>query len=183
MVSPRLYKAEGIIIKRRVIGECDRILTVFTKEYGKIFVIAKGIRRITSKRAPYVEMFSRSSLLLHKARTWDVITEVQSLDMYTYLRSNLRVIGVAYYICELLDGLLPEKAQHRDVYSLVVQTFQNLNHSHDDTHVVGTLFSQQLLQSLGYIGADVQRLSHVELYIERIIEKRLKTPKFIAQIE
>ena len=183
MVSPRFYKAEGIVIRRRTIGESDRILTLFTKEFGKITVIAKGIRRITSKRAPLVEIFSRISLLIHKGKTWVVVSEVRSLDNYNRLRTNLRVISVAYYICELLDGLLPEKAEHRDIYALLIQTLQNLNLVEDDAHMIGELFSQRLLQRLGYVARDhEQQLTNLQLYIERIIEKRLKTPKFMAQL-
>jgi len=62
------YKAEGIVIKRKNFGEADRILTVFTKKYGKIKVLAKGVRRITSRRGPNVELFNQVELVLHQGR-------------------------------------------------------------------------------------------------------------------
>ncbi|MBI4096902.1 MAG: DNA repair protein RecO, partial [Candidatus Levybacteria bacterium] len=52
----RTFRTEGIIIKRKNFGEADRILTVFTKEYGKLQVKAKGIRRIPSRRSAHVEL-------------------------------------------------------------------------------------------------------------------------------
>ena len=54
----RTYKVNAIVLARRNIGEADKLITLFTKEYGKKKVLAKGIRRVSSRRAPYLEQFS-----------------------------------------------------------------------------------------------------------------------------
>ncbi|PIZ97846.1 MAG: DNA repair protein RecO, partial [Candidatus Levybacteria bacterium CG_4_10_14_0_2_um_filter_35_8] len=56
------YKTEGIVIKRRNLGEADKILTIFTKRYGKIQVKAPGIRKINSRRSPHVELLNYSAI-------------------------------------------------------------------------------------------------------------------------
>jgi DNA repair protein RecO (recombination protein O) len=54
MVSGKIYIAEGIILKRRNLGETDRILTVFSRQYGKIKILAKGVRKINSRRSGHI---------------------------------------------------------------------------------------------------------------------------------
>jgi len=56
------YKTEGIIIKRKNFGEADRILTIFTKNKGKISIVAKGVRKINSRRAPHIELLQKQKL-------------------------------------------------------------------------------------------------------------------------
>ena len=62
----RAYKTEAIIIKRRNFGEADRILTILTKNYGKIQVRAPGVRKITSRRSSHIELLNFSSLTLYR---------------------------------------------------------------------------------------------------------------------
>lgn len=75
-------KVEGIILKRRNLGEADRILTVFSKNLGKISVLAKGVRRITSRRAGNVELLNRVSMYLHRAKSFLILTEAISLNTF-----------------------------------------------------------------------------------------------------
>ncbi|MBI2622470.1 DNA repair protein RecO, partial [Candidatus Microgenomates bacterium] len=71
----RSYRAEGIILKRTNFGEADRFLTVFSKRHGKIKILAKGVRRITSRRGPNIELFNLATLYIHKGRHLDILTE------------------------------------------------------------------------------------------------------------
>ena len=64
-----LYKSEAVIIKRSDLGEADKILTILTPHFGKLRVVAKGVRKVTSRLAGHVELFTRSQMLLAKARS------------------------------------------------------------------------------------------------------------------
>lgn len=184
MSSSKLYKVEAIILKRKNIGEADRILTIFTKEYGKLKVLAKGIRRITSRRGPHVEVFSHLTMILYRGKTWDIVSEAQTLEVYSVLRKKLDRVSTAYYMCELVDGLLPEKQEHRDIFYLLLEELKQLNelannkigeHSHE--------FSLELLRTLGFLRLEKHlEPGSVQRYIENILEKRLKTPKIMAQL-
>ena len=58
----RTYKTEGIILKRINFGEADRILTSYTKHFGKISLLAKGVRKITSRKGGNIELFNQTVL-------------------------------------------------------------------------------------------------------------------------
>lgn len=181
--TSRIYKVEAIILKRRNVGETDRILTVFTKEYGKLRVIAKGIRRITSRRAPHLEVFSRVTIMLHRGKNLDIVTEADMIEGYQELRKNLTLVNGCYYCCELVDLLLPEKQEHRDVYALFSQALAAFNRRGDiDVNHSCEQFGLSLLRALGFLPVNRQLSpAQIQPFIESITERRLRTYHFLQQ--
>lgn len=123
----RHVKTEAIIIKRRNYRDADRILTLFTKDYGKLHVRAAGVRKITSRRSAHIELLNHSILSLYKAHAFPVLTEAQTIDNYSEMKKDLHKVGHAYYICELIDGLCPENQELRQVFGLLQETLNKLN--------------------------------------------------------
>ncbi len=179
----KLYKAEGIILSRRNTGETDRILTVFTKEFGKVRAIAKGIRRVTSRRAPHLEIFTRVILMLHRGTTLDSVTEVTTLDAFEDIRTDLERVSLAYLYCELVSVLLADRQEHPDIYDLLVTALTTLNSNADLDPLQSREFTLELLWTLGFLPRS-KRLSGSKLqaFVESITERYLKSPKFIRQI-
>lgn len=180
----RAYKTEGIILKRTNFGEADRILTIFTKHYGKIKVLAKGVRKITSRRGPNVELFNWTILFLSSGKNFDLLTEAEVKDSFSSLRKNLTKVGLAYYLCELVDGLCPERQEHREVFNLLTETLQQLAISLQPSVADVILdFELKLLQELGYWPRNRQPPMNLEKFIEGILQRKLKTPKFLEKLE
>lgn len=179
----KLYKVEAIILRRRNIGEADRVLTIFTKEYGKIIVIAKGIRKITSHRAPYLEIFSHVNLMLHRGKIRDTVCEANPIDGFMNLRKRLPSINTAYYVCELTDALLAEKQEHQDVFGLLTSALVAIEHESTAEESFHTeQFALTLLRILGYLPPEKELLSrHIQPFIERITERRIKTYQFLTR--
>jgi len=99
----RLYRVEGIVIRRRDQGEADRILTLCTPE-GKIEVNAKGARKVRSRKAGHVELFARSRFVIARVRnSWDIVSQVEMVTPHAALRSDLLRGAYARYVGELLD--------------------------------------------------------------------------------
>lgn len=184
MTIGRVYKVEAIILKRRAVGEADRIISLFTKQYGKLRVIAKGVRRPTSRRAAHLEVFTRGIFMLHRGRTLDVVTEATSLSRLDSLRKNMRKVNAGYYLCELTDALLAEKQEHEDVYVLLVSSMKAIEEASDEEIIsINESFALELLRRVGFLAPDkVLATDDIDPYIERIIEKRLKTSKIVNQL-
>ncbi len=128
----RNFRTEGIIIKRRDFGEADRILTVMTRDYGKIKIKAAGVRKITSRRAAHIELLNHTILHLYKGNTFALLTEAKMLSDYSSIKENFDKVGLAYHLCELVDGLCPENQENRSVFFLLQRTLQELSQQ-DDT--------------------------------------------------
>jgi hypothetical protein len=145
----RNFRTEGIIIKRRNFNEADRLLTVMTREYGKIQIKAVGVRKITSRRGAHVELLNHTILHLYKGHTFSLLTEAKMLDDFSSIKENFEKVGLAYHLCELVDGLCPENQENNNVFSLLQNTltmlahqkeasFQKVSTSEIDDYTIGT---------------------------------------------
>ena len=77
-----LYRDEAIVLRTQKLGEADRIITLLTKDHGRIRGVAKGVRRTMSKFGARLEPGSHVDLQLHVGKTFDTITQVEALMNY-----------------------------------------------------------------------------------------------------
>lgn len=178
----RSFKTEGIIIKRRNYGEADRLLTVLTKNNGKIQVKATGIRRIASRRSPHVELLNHSTLGLYRGRSMAILTEAETIDNFSPIKNNLEKIGHAYHFCELIDGLCPENQENTKVFYLIKNILSNL--SLGNTISIRE-FEIELLSILGYLDKDDMSTQRFDMrpFIENILERKLKSCHIFAKLQ
>lgn len=78
----KTYRDEGIVVRTHKLGEHDRIITLLTKNHGKVRAVAKGVRRTKSRFGAKMEPFSHADILFYRGRTLDVITQVESIHAY-----------------------------------------------------------------------------------------------------
>lgn len=176
----RSFSTEGIVIRRRDFQEADRILTVFTRYQGKINIIAKGVRRIKSRRSPHVELLNQSILNIHEGRL-PILTEAETIYHYSLLKNDLKLTGYAFYVCELLDSLLPEHQENRVVYELTQRTLLGLETT-DDPKALISKFNQELLIDLGFWSREQKMIEDSDAFIEDIIERKIKTRRILNLI-
>lgn len=175
----RHFKTEGIIIKRRNSGEADRMITIFTKHYGKLQLKAAGVRRITSKRSPHIELLNYAKLTFYKGSGMPVLVEVQTIENFSLLKTDLKMIGIAYHLCELIDSLCAENQEHPLVFSLFLKTLADLLEEKDTKQVVHS-FENTLLTELGFSSnAPLIRAVDTHAVIEDILERKLKTTQLL----
>ncbi|HKG24190.1 MAG TPA: DNA repair protein RecO [Thermomicrobiales bacterium] len=122
----RIYRTEAIVLSRMEFGEADRILTIFTPRHGKLRVIAKGVRRPTSKLGPHLEYFTHSQLMMAKGRDLDLVTGAETLDPFLPIRSNLEALGHASHMAELLNRLTEERQENLRAFDLLVRSLRLL---------------------------------------------------------
>ncbi|SRR5260221_2299018 len=127
----RNFRTEGIIIKRRNFNEADRILTVMTRDYGKLQIKAAGVRKITSRRAAHIELLNYTVLHLYKGNTFSILTEAKMLDDFSTIKENFDKVGLAYHLCELIDGLCPENQENSKVFFLLQNMLKRLARQED----------------------------------------------------
>ena len=122
----RLYRVDAIVLKRKDMGEADRLLTCFTRDQGKRTLIAKGIRKPASRKAGHLELFTHARYLVARARTWDIITQAEAVNVYLPLREDLVRTSYAYYCSELLDRLTEEEDAQEEMFDLFLDTLTRL---------------------------------------------------------
>jgi DNA repair protein RecO (recombination protein O) len=97
------FRVEAVVLRHSNWGEADRLLVLYTREKGKLQAVAKGARKMHSRKAGHVEPFMHVTLQLAKARGPQIVTDAETLDAYQPLREDLLRTGYASYIIELLD--------------------------------------------------------------------------------
>ncbi len=156
---------EGIILKRSNFGEADRMLTILTKNLGKISVVARGVRKITSRRAGNVELLNLVKVGLFKGKGY-TLTEAESIKTFPRIKSNLAISTAAFHILELANKFLPENDTNFRAYELIKETLLKLEESPRQIFI--RAFEVKFLSLLGFgsfrldtdlIGVDNSELS------------------------
>ncbi|MDI7275067.1 MAG: DNA repair protein RecO [Anaerolineae bacterium] len=145
----RLYRTEGIVIKRSDFGEADRLLVLLTPAFGKLRVLAKGVRKVPSRKAGHVEPFMRSQFLLARGRDLDIVTQAEAVEVYQGLREELERATYAFYLAELVDAFAEEGGENRALYALLADTLARLA-AGDEPALLTRFFELRLLECAGY---------------------------------
>lgn len=145
----RSIRVDGVILRHTDFGEADRLLTIFTRESGKVRSIAKGVRKARSRKAGHVEPFMRANLQLARGRDLFILTQAETLDGYPAIREDLILLGYASYIIELIDRSTNENEENRSLYNLLTQTLARLNRG-DDPNRASRYFEIRLLDYVGF---------------------------------
>lgn len=182
----KTYKTEGLVIGRRSLGEADRLLTIYTKHFGKKQLLAKGVRKISSRRAPFFELFSHISFLAYTGHAFDIITEVNALNQFKNVRERLGRIGHAYVVSELLGRFTAENQAYPEVYQLSIRYFQSLNQPVLGRNQAASALERykfDLLSMLGFLDINVRETNHeIDRIIESILERALKSQALLARM-
>ncbi len=180
----RTYKTEGVVLKRSNFGEADRIITFYTKHYGKVVAIAKGIRRVTSKKRGNLEIFNLVSFFAARGKGMDIVTEAETIKAFSEWRKNLKKVAVAYEICEIVDRLTVEESGQEEVYDLLAKSLEELGRLEEgELPSLVDSFGGQLLKLLGFWPREkiFPANFNICLYVEQIIERELKSKHFLKK--
>ncbi len=145
-------KTEGVILSRRNFGEADRLITIYTRDFGKVTVIAKGVRRPRSRKAGHLELGSWCKLFIAKGKNLDILTEVEikkafGIDNFTYAKANK-----IYHLLELVNKLTPEHQKNQKLFNLLVN-FLNLTAAGEDFNLVSGIFKIKVMSNLGFFSS------------------------------
>ena len=145
---PGLYKDEGVVLKTIKLGEADRIVTIFTRQNGKVRAVAKGVRKTKSRFGGRLEPFTRVQLLIYRGRSLDTITGADIVDPFHEVRKDLVRLTSASALVELVDKITPERERAFSTYALLVAGLRALADAKGETVVPA--FLVKLLSISGY---------------------------------
>ncbi len=150
MNAPRSFSVEAIVLRHRDWGEADRLVTLYTRQRGKIRAVAKGARKMRSRKAGHVQPFTRIKVQVAQARGPYIITQVDTLDAYLPIRENLELTGNASYLVELMDRFTyDEEEMNTSLFNLLENSLRRLSRG-DDVWVLVRYYEMRLLDYLGF---------------------------------
>lgn len=179
----RIVVDTACILKRTNVGEADKIITILSRKHGKMRVIAKGVRKISSRRGPHLDIFNIVKITVHQGKTLDVVQEATSLFSGRLIYTTWVKMRAAYVVTEVVDKLLPEKETQENIYVSVEEILRKIGVTKDDDiESVLIDFLNTLLVDLGYVSEEkkINELQRLIPFIERITERKIRSAKFLS---
>ena len=175
----KVFSSLAVIIGRKNYGEADRILTLFTERDGKIVVRAKGVRLSRSKRRGHIELFNTIKAQIIESRGFPILAQTELIEDRSSIKSNIKLLRIAYHLTELVSRLTPEHEKHQEVFELLNRAFSSISLKVWDREAyLSEKFEEKLLRLLGY-GAPPDGGSWHE-YIESITDFKLRAQEILS---
>jgi len=147
------YRTQSFILKKIDRGEVDRIFTIYTKDFGKLELLAKAERKIKSKLRGGLELFYLSEIEFIQGKTHKTLTDAILIDKFKNLRRDLKRLAIAYKISEVLDNLVKDQEPDEKIWQLLNEVFSKLNSleiKNSKLEILYHYFLWNLLSILGY---------------------------------
>jgi DNA repair protein RecO (recombination protein O) len=175
MALPKYWSDDCLILKRTNYGEADRIVVLLSRRFGKMAAVAKGVRKVTSRKAPHVEPYSLTRLYFVSTKGLPLITQAETVHRFGDMNLELSIASLAFQLGEIVGEMLNEGEAHEVIFDRLSQTLAALTQAepHEAEELV-TAFQLFLLDQLGY--GQPQDESPLD-YIERLLDRRLKSPR------
>ncbi len=149
MGRPRTFVVDAVVLRHADFGEADRLLVLYARGRGKLRAIAKGVRRIRSRKAGHLEPLTAVRLFLAEGRDLAIVTQAEALESFPHLRRNLVRLTYALHAAELADKFTYENEDHPGLYRLLVETLRRLE-AFPDADLVARYYELRLLDLVGF---------------------------------
>ena len=161
------YRTLGLILVKRDWGEADQLFTVYTKDFGKLEILGKAIRKISSKLRSGIEIFYLSEIEFIQGKAYKTLTDAILINNFKNLRKNLERLDVAKKISDDLDNFVRGEEPDEKIWQLILETFEKLNNLQLTTYnsqLIYYYFFWNFISILGY---------KPELYFCTVCQKKL----------
>lgn len=175
-------KVEAIVLKRLKYGETDRLVVLFSREYGKMMVLAKGVRKINSSRSASVEVGSRISAAIINGKSLNILGQTLLISSYSKIKQDLVSCTQVYQLLEIVDLLTREEQDIPEVYDLMVSTLERMCVIEKRKELLLATI-KKIVELLGF--SPPERLSEINLknFIESVAERKLMSKDFFDRIQ
>jgi DNA repair protein RecO (recombination protein O) len=165
------YRTVGFVFKKEDRGEADQIFKIFTKDLGRVEVLGKGIRKISSKLRPQIDIFYLSEIEFVEGKISKRLIDALLIEKFKNLRESFRKLSIAYKISEILDGLIKGEEKDEKIWNLILGTIKNLNNRNFQLKICTLQFYYFFWNLVSILG------QRPELYFCCLCQKRLNQEK------
>lgn len=159
-----MYVTEGIVLKRKDIGEADVLFTIYTKDYGKIRALAQGVKKSSAKLKGHLETFSHSEIHFVLGKNGERLVGACLLSFWEAIRKDLAKIAAAQKIVFVVDRYCLSGEKDEEFWNFLLTSFRELEEkiSSEATPDFMRRFEERFLAHLGYEG--VKELRFLDFY-------------------
>jgi len=147
----RKFNTNAIVLKSIKYKDSDKIFTLFTKDHGKMSAIARGVRKISSRRSGNLDTLNLVSVNIREdSKGFKDIEEVKTIESFKKIKSDLGKCAKAYYIVELVHKAVEEGDKVPGIFELLIKCLRALDKNGYSGDLFITYFEINLMEMLGY---------------------------------
>ena len=143
-----LEKCEGIIIRTTNYGETNKIVTIYTREWGKVGVMARGAKKPSSRLAAVTQPFTYGYFLVQRSTGLGSLQQGEMISSMRSIREDIFLTAYASYIVDLTDKAVDDRKPNPFLFELLFQTLNFINEGYD-AEIIVNIFEMKMLNSLG----------------------------------
>jgi len=146
-----IHKTEAIVLSRRPFRETSLIADFYTRDFGKISSILKGIREEPEKFASNIEPFSHNEIIFYKKTnsSLHLVSQADKKENFDLIRQSITRTGMASFMMELLGAVMPPEDKNEEVFDLTLSCLKELSLSHNPEKIT-TIYKIKMLALSGF---------------------------------
>lgn len=172
------FKTVAIVLKRSNFGETDRIVTLLSREHGKLVCVAKGVRKLKSSNRAILEPGNLAEFFLIETKALPLLTQSRLLLEASEIRQSLSGISQLSQILEIFDRLFVENFIEAENAALAFAIHRELLKNNKNKQKIKLLL-HELIKKLGYQDIKATAYEHVLDYVAEISEKKMRSFDFL----
>ncbi|CAG1003368.1 partial DNA repair protein RecO, partial [Anaerolineae bacterium] len=146
----RSFRASAVVLRHADWGEADQLLTLYTREQGMVRALAKGARKMTSRKGGHLQPFTQITVQLAKGRDLLIVTQVDTVNAFLPLHDDLVKLSYASYVVELLLRFsYEEEGGNPTLFRLLVETFDRIE-KEAEAWLAVRYYEMRLLDAVGF---------------------------------
>ncbi len=142
------YQTEAILVAARDWGEADKMVTLFSREHGKIIAFANGARRPKSPLAGGMQLFTHMDVRVVSGKNYDSVKQCEMKNSFRQVQEDFNCMAYGTFIAELVAELCPEKQPEPQVFDLLLEVLKILPMR--NPRMVALAWAWQMLFIMGY---------------------------------
>lgn len=147
----KFIKTESIVLKSRLIGESDKVVTLFTKSNGKIDAIAKGARNSKSRFLGSSHPFSIGYYVLFEGQNYYYIDQWELIHSFLKIDDDILKLSYASYFADIVYKLMEENEKNTNIYNLLKYSMFLLERGFVDSDLLSITFCLKFVTFMGYM--------------------------------
>ena len=163
-----IVKTRAVVLRSKNLRETSKFLTLYTEGYGKLTVVAKGVRQPKSRFAGVLEPFNIISVVLYKKESRDVhyISSAEIIEPTWRLTAHFDSLATAFAVAELIDTTMQGEEGNPALFGLLTETLRSLGLRTQSPAVIFLSFQIRLIAFLGY-GLDIRTCAQCSKHLEK----------------
>jgi len=173
-VKNKSFTVTGIVLKRINVGETDRIVNLLTQEFGKITVVAKGVRKMTSSKRAYLEPGNIIKAFCIETKSLPLLTQAALIEDCSLMKKDLSAYRSLNQLLEIFEKLFVEVELEPEIFHYTILLRRQVVSGKAPAKFVREILSKIIVQ-LGFQHPDESKYRNITDYISALSDSKIKS--------